>query len=126
MIKANQKALVSTSNLLFRSKLSLMLRALELESVSLGAKANLKELILEHKPAIIIFDLSREIIDSISAIVELRSSEVGFNGAILCFGPHVATELLQSAENSGADMVIPNSVLSAKGGKIIEKLLSSS
>ncbi len=118
-----KSALISTSNLLFRSKLSLMLQGLELNVVVLHTNDNLRELVLAHKPLIVVFDLSRENLDSVDYVRQLRSAEIGFGGPILCFGPHVATDLLAAAQSAGANMVIPNSVFSARGGKVIESLL---
>jgi len=120
-----KKALLSTGNLLIKSKVSAMLNGLGLELVTMRANDDLSTVLQECQPGIIIFDLGRNGESSVKQIQELRSDTVGFDGVILCFGPHVQTELLQSAENAGADIVIPNSVFSARGGRIIEEVLKN-
>lgn len=101
-----------------------MLNELGLKLVTMRANDEMLTLLQEYQPVIIILDLGRDGESAVKRIQELRGGAVGYDGVILCFGPHVQTELLQSAESAGADIVIPNSVFSARGGKIIEQSLN--
>jgi DNA-binding response OmpR family regulator len=121
----NKTALVSTANLLFASKLSLMLRELGINSVKLHADSDLPELLRKNEPVIVIFDLGQEPSVCFRRIEELRNLSVGYVGPILCFGPHIATDTMAAAEEAGADLVVANSVISVRGAKIINKLLLS-
>lgn len=103
-----------------------MLKELRIESVALRAGDILGELLQELTPVIIVFDLGYASQESVRCIEELRSADIGYKGVILCFGPHVATDTLASAERAGADLVVPNSVISARGARIIKTLLESS
>ncbi len=121
----NKTALVSTANLMFSSKLSLMLQELGLGLVKLRADDDLLEVIQERQPVIVIIDLGKEPLVSITRIKELRDSQTESRVPILCFGPHVATEVMAAAEQAGADLVVPNSVISVRGTKLIAKLLQT-
>ncbi len=121
----NKTALVSTTNLMFSSKLSLMLQEVGLCLVKLRTDDDLLEVLHKHNPVIVIFDLGKEPQVSISNIENLRDSAIGYSGPILCFGPHVATDTMAAAEKAGADLVVPNSVISVRGAKLIDKLLQT-
>ena len=117
------RALTVCGNLLFQSKLDSFLAALNLTSILPSAYETTLDDMRQRPPHIVIIDLSYRKFDPLEFLTAIRSAEIGYRGPTLCYGPHVETEKLDRARRMGATEVVANSMMSAKGGALIAKLL---
>lgn len=124
MLAHMKTALTIVGNLLFRSKLEVMLSAAGLTQRSLRGGEDPAEVVREFEPALVILDLAHTGLDPLGALRALRSPEVGYSGPILCYGPHVEAELFEQARQLGASEVVANSAMSAHGGRLIAELIA--
>lgn len=117
-------ALTSISNLMFRSKVDSMLLELGITPLRVKSVESVGSLFESRSIVIAIVDLTRSDLNSNELITELRGAQANFEGPILCYGPHVREDLFAEAKRAGATEVVPNSVISARGAKLITQLLS--
>lgn len=74
-----------------------------------GPEARLMEWITSHQPNLIVFDISVNHIPWQTWISILKSSPSTRGIPIICFGPHIAVEMMSRAQSVGADGVFPRS-----------------
>lgn len=116
-------ASVHIADLMFESKLDHMFSSLGLTKQKIRGATEFLESLPTIQPAIIILDLRSKKLDCAELVGSLRSAKFGYAGPILCFGSHIFEDALEAARSAGADEVVANSVMSARGAKIIERLL---
>ena len=108
--------LILCDNLLLKSRVREQLRELGLEPESVSG-----DVAVSDDCPIVVVDLATRKYQPAAFIHRVRSE--GFTGPILCFGPHVREDLFGAARSSGATEVIPNSVMSTRGARIIAQLI---
>jgi hypothetical protein len=90
-----------------------------------GRDAILMDKITNWQPALLIFDLGNSAVPWRKWIAILKSSSATRRIPILCFGPHVQVEVIQTAKSVGADEVVGRSRFMSAMPDLINKLARS-
>lgn len=85
------------------------------------ADALLIDRLSDWLPVLVIFDLGNEAIPSLRWIGLLKSSPATRRIPLVCYGSHVAADILRSARKTGADAVLARSGFAADPGALIVK-----
>jgi len=100
------KIVAATSDLFLRSRIMELARQTGADPFFGAGPVELKRLVAEKKPELVILDLSSTDYDPFSVARELKTT---FNSRLFGLYPHVQTELKKRADEIGFEYVVPNS-----------------
>lgn len=107
--KQNQTALrlvAATSDLFIRSRITELAKQTDAAPFFGTGPDELRRLVAEKRPELVILDLSSTEYDPFSVAKELKMT---FNSRLFGLYPHVRTELKKRADEIGFEYVVPNS-----------------
>lgn len=107
--KQDQKALrvvAATSDLFLRSRIAELAKQTGADPYFGTGPDELRRLVAEKRPELVILDLSSTDYDPFSVAKELKMT---FNSRLFGLYPHVRTELKKRADETGFEYVVPNS-----------------
>jgi PleD family two-component response regulator len=100
------RIVAATSDLFLRSRITELAKQTGADPFFGTGLDELKRLVAEKRPELVILDLSTTDYDPFSVAKELRTT---FNSRLFGLYPHVQTELKKRADEIGFDYVVPNS-----------------
>jgi PleD family two-component response regulator len=100
------KLVAATSDLFLRSRITELAKQTGSDPFFGTGPDELKRLVAETRPELIIIDLSSTDYDPFSVAHELKTI---FNARLFGLYPHVKTELKKRADEMGFEYVVPNS-----------------
>ena len=96
----------ATSDLFLRSRISELAKQTGADPYFGTGPEELRRLVAENRPELVILDLSSTDYDPFSLARELKTT---FNSRLFGLFPHVRTELKKRADEIGFEYVVPNS-----------------
>jgi PleD family two-component response regulator len=100
------RVVAATSDLFLRSRIAELARQTGADPFFGTAPDELRRLVAENRPELVILDLSSTDYDPFSVARELKTK---FNTRLFGLFPHVKTELKKKADEIGFEYVVPNS-----------------
>ena len=100
------RLVAATSDLFLRSRIAELAKQTGADPSFGTGPDELRRLIAENKPELVILDLSSTEYDPFSIAKELKTT---FNSRLFGLYPHVRTELKKRADEIGFEYVVPNS-----------------
>ncbi|HKI76568.1 MAG TPA: hypothetical protein VKA28_05165 [Candidatus Bathyarchaeia archaeon] len=100
------RLVAATSDLFLRSRIAELAKQTGADPSFGTGPDELRRLVAENKPELVILDLSSTEYDPFSIAKELKTT---FNSRLFGLYPHVRTELKKRADEMGFEYVVPNS-----------------
>jgi len=100
------RLVAATSDLFLRSRITELAKQIGADPFFGTGPEELKRLVVEKRPELVILDLSSTDYDAFSVAHELKTT---FNSRLFGLFPHVRTELKKRADEMGFEYVVPNS-----------------
>ena len=100
------RVVAATSDLFLRSRIAELAKQTGADPLFGTAPDELRRLVAENRPELVILDLSSTDYDPFSVARELKSE---FNTRLFGLFPHIRTELKKQADQIGFEYVVPNS-----------------
>ena len=100
------RIVAATSDLFLKSRIAELAQQTGTESFFATAPDDVKRLVAENRPELVILDLSATEYDPFTVARELKSK---FNSRLFGLYPHVQTQLKKNADQAGFEYVVPNS-----------------
>ena len=100
------RLVAATSDLFLRSRIAELAKQTGADPFFGTGPEELKRLVAENRPDLVILDLSSTDYDPFSIAHELKTT---FNSRLFGLFPHVRTELKKRADEMGFEYVVPNS-----------------
>ena len=100
------RLVAATSDLFLRSRITELAKQTGADPFFGTGPDELKRLVAENRPDLVILDLSSTDYDPFSIAHELKTT---FNSRLFGLFPHVRTELKKRADEMGFEYVVPNS-----------------
>ncbi len=100
------RLVAATSDLFLRSRITELAKQTGADAFFGTGPDELKRLVAENRPELVILDLSSIDYDPFSVARELKTT---FNSRLFGLYPHVKTELKKQADAIGFEYVVPNS-----------------
>ena len=100
------RIVAATSDLFLRSRISELAKQTGADPFFGAGPDELRRLVAENRPDLVILDLSSSDYDPFSVAHELKTT---FNSRLFGLFPHVRTELKKRADEMGFEYVVPNS-----------------
>ena len=100
------RVVAATSDLFLRSRITELAKQTGADPYFGTGPDEVKRLVAEKLPELVILDLSSTDYDPFSVAHELKTT---FNSRLFGFFPHVRTELKKRADEIGFEYVVPNS-----------------
>ena len=100
------RLVAATSDLFLRSRITELAKQTGTDPFFGTGPDELKRLVAENRPELVILDLSSTDYDPFSVASELKTI---FNARLFGLYPHVRTELKKRADEIGFEYVVPNS-----------------
>ena len=100
------RIVAATSDLFLRSRITELAKQTGADPFFGTGPEELKQLVAEKQPELVILDLSSTDYDPFSVAKELKTI---FNARLFGLYPHVQTELKKRADEIGFEYVVPNS-----------------
>jgi hypothetical protein len=101
------RLVAATSDLFLRSRITELAKQTGADPFFGAGLDELKRLVAEKRPEMVIIDLSSADYEPFSVAHELKMT---FNVRLFGFYPHVRTELKKRADEVGFEYVVPNSI----------------
>jgi DNA-binding NarL/FixJ family response regulator len=120
-----KRVLIAANNMIFTSKIMSVLDGMEAEGIKAIRSEEIFTKAQELSPDLIIIDLNLNGIEAPSLINKLRSYGATQDIPIVCYSPHILKDQMKAAKSAGATEVYPNSKMSSRMAKILEKYISS-
>ena len=100
------RLIAATSDLFLRSRITELAKQTGADPYFVTGPDELRRLVAENRPELVIFDLSSTDYDPFSVARELKTT---FNSRLFGLYPHVRNELKKRADEIGFEYVVPNS-----------------
>ena len=100
------RLIAATSDLFLRSRITELAKQTGADPFFETEPDELRRLVAENRPELVILDLSSTDYDPFSVAHELKTT---FNSRLFGLFPHVRTELKKRADEMGFEYVVPNS-----------------
>ncbi len=100
------RLVAATSDLFLRSRIAELAKQTGADPFFGAGPDELRRLVAEKRPDLVILDLSSTEYDPFSVALELKTT---FNSRLFGLFPHVRTELKKRADEMGFEYVVPNS-----------------
>ncbi len=100
------RIVAATSDLFVRSRITELAKQTGADPYFGTGPDELRRLVAENRPELVVFDLSSTDYDPFSVARELKAT---FNSRLFGLYPHVRTELKKRADEIGFEYVVPNS-----------------
>jgi len=100
------RLVAATSDLFLRSRITELAKQTGADPLFGAGPDELRRLVAETRPELVILDLSSTDFDPFSVARELKTT---FNSRLFGLYPHVRTELKKRADEIGFEYVVPNS-----------------
>jgi PleD family two-component response regulator len=100
------RVVAATSDLFLRSRIAELAKQTGADPFFGSEPGELRRLVAENRPELVILDLSATEYDPFSVARELKTK---FNTRLFGLFPHVRTELKKQADQIGFEYVVPNS-----------------
>jgi PleD family two-component response regulator len=100
------RLVAATSDLFLRSRIAELAKQTGADPFFGAGPDELRRLVAEKRPDLVILDLSSIEYDPFSVALELKTT---FNSRLFGLYPHVRTELKKRADEIGFEYVVPNS-----------------
>ena len=100
------RLVAATSDLFIRSRITELAKQTGADPYFGTGTDELRRLVAEKRPELVILDLSSTDYDPFSVAKELKTT---FNSRLFGLYPHVRTELKKRADETGFEYVVPNS-----------------
>jgi PleD family two-component response regulator len=100
------RLVAATSDLFLRSRITELAKQTGADTFFGTGLEELRRLVAEKRPELVIIDLSSTDYDPFSVAKELKTT---FNSRLFGLYPHVQTELKKRADEIGFEYVVPNS-----------------
>ena len=100
------RLVAATSDLFLRSRIAELAKQTGADPFFGAGPDELRRLVAEKRPDLVILDLSSIEYDPFSVALELKTT---FNSRLFGLYPHVRTELKKRADQIGFEYVVPNS-----------------
>ncbi len=121
----NKKVIIAANNMIFTSKIMTILDGMEAEGIKAIRSDEIFTKAQELKPDLIIIDLNLNGIEAPSLINKLRSYGATKSIPIVCYSPNVLKDQMKAAKIAGATEVLPNSKMSSRMNKILNKYITN-
>jgi CheY-like chemotaxis protein len=105
--------LAVVDDLLFGSKLRAATKAAGHRIVFVRDRDEILPAMREHHPALVVFDLDRDLLDPIGAIREIRSAADLTHARVVGFASHVHEQRLQEARDAGCEAMARSTFVAA-------------
>ena len=112
------RLVAATSDLFLRSRITELAKQTEADPFFATGPDELKRLVAEKRPELVILDLSSTEYDPFSVAKELKTT---FNSRLFGLYPHVRTELKKRADEIGFEYVVPNSNFLSSLRRVLER-----
>ena len=112
------RLVAATSDLFLRSRITELAKQTGTDPFFGTGPDELKRLVAENRPELVILDLSSTDYDPFSVASELKTI---FNARLFGLYPHVRTELKKRADEIGFEYVVPNSNFLSSLRRVLER-----
>jgi len=110
------RLVAATSDLFLRSRITELAKQTGADPFFGTEPDELRRLVAENRPELVILDLSSTDYDPFSVAHELKTT---FNSRLFGLFPHVRTELKKRADEMGFEYVVPNSNFLARLRRVL-------
>ncbi|HYE79995.1 MAG TPA: hypothetical protein VEI97_18600 [bacterium] len=122
-LKPRDAVVCLVTDLFFVAKIEHPLQVLGLRPIFAKTDYEFLDALHSTHPPLAIIDLGAKGVDPIELIAQVRTNDDILGVPIIAFGSHQNTELMQAAEEAGADEVMPNSRFAAHLPTIVSQYL---
>lgn len=121
----SKKVIIAANNMIFTSKIMTVLDGMDAEGIKAIRSDEIFAKARELRPDLIIIDLNLNGIEAPSLINKLRSYGATKDIPIVCYSPTFLKDQMKAARTAGASEVFPNSRMTSRMGRILEKYVQN-